>query len=104
MTWSREKGGCGGPSLHLVFLGTLVLGFTMFLAELVLFTALLFLAGAPRLLALIARGLLPPGGRPPGQAEAAAPQPGMNSVLCPPPPQNLGPTVSMSASAQGEDR
>jgi hypothetical protein len=74
-------------SLHLVFLGTLVLGFTTFLAELVLFTALLFLAVAARLLALTARGAFrraaglrtdigrSPSGRRPGQAEAAAPPP-----------------------------
>ncbi|WP_083266521.1 hypothetical protein [Arthrobacter sp. U41] len=43
-------------SLHLIFLGTLML-VTMFLAGLVLFAALLFLAGAARLLALLARGL-----------------------------------------------
>jgi hypothetical protein len=46
-------------SLHRIFLGTLLVGFTMFLAELVLFTALLFLAGAARLLVLTARGLFP---------------------------------------------
>lgn len=45
-------------SVHLVFLGTLVLGFTMFLAELVLFTVLLFLAGTVRLLALTVLGLV----------------------------------------------
>ncbi|MET3923436.1 hypothetical protein [Arthrobacter sp. UYEF20] len=44
-------------SLHLIFLGTLMLGFTMFLAGLVLCTALLALAVAARLLALTARGL-----------------------------------------------
>ncbi|MET3172812.1 UNVERIFIED_ORG: putative lipid-binding transport protein (Tim44 family) [Arthrobacter sp. UYCu721] len=63
-------------SLHLIFLGTLLLGFTMFLAGLVLFTALLVLAGATRLLALTARGLFRQGvhrhrPRPLGQASAA---------------------------------
>lgn len=45
-------------SVHLVFPGTLVLGFTMFLADLVLLTVLLlFLAGTARPLALTVLGL-----------------------------------------------
>ncbi|WP_284764345.1 hypothetical protein [Arthrobacter sp. efr-133-R2A-63] len=53
-------------SLHLAYLGTLVVAFSMFLAGLVLFTALLVLAGALRLLALTARRFLSRTGAAPG--------------------------------------
>lgn len=76
-------------SLHLIILGTLMLGFTMFLAGLVLSTALLFLAGAARLLGTARLRALPPGG---SQAPATSPREGpdqaeaearMNSAQCP---------------------
>lgn len=92
-------------ALHIMFVGTLILGFIIFLAQLILILAILILAGAARLLALAAVGLLcmvpaaspsyerpsgtglVPSGRSPGAAEAAAGppalNPAMNSVRCP---------------------
>lgn len=86
-------------SLNVIFLGTLILGFTMFLSGLVLFTAVLFLAVAARLLALTARGLISRavhlyGARPPGQSSGTGRSSSAND-------QRAVPTVPRSPDLPG---